>query len=172
MSWLRQGVCQGRRLESAHRQHIQARTKRLAPGSVGAKLLALVLPILDRLAAAAAERAEESEPEEQERPARAEDREDRPRPVSAPGGLQGSEAPGLPLHPSHRMCSKGVWAWCRTCGASTQGTKYSDLKRPCRAPTPGGKQALARVKLGRPPRHGAEWGEPGEGPAWPAAWQG
>ena len=133
--------------------------------------MALALPFLEKLGAA--DGAEGLESAEQERPARAEGREPRPRSGPVPRESLGQlEARGLPLHPSHRMCSKGIGAWCSTCGAATQSTKCSALKRFCGAPTPGGKQALARVKRGRPLRHGAERGEPGEGLAWLAAWQG
>ena len=132
--------------------------------------MALALPFWEKLGAA--DGAEGLESAEQERPARAEGREPRPRSGPVPRESLGQlEARGLPLHPSHRMCSKGIGAWCSTCGAATQSTKCSALKRFCGAPTPGGKQALARVKRGRPLRHGAERGEHGEGLAWFAAWR-
>ena len=133
--------------------------------------MALALPFFEKRGAA--DGAEGLESAEQERPARAEGREPRPRSGPVPRESLGQlEARGLPLHPSHRMCSKGIGAWCSTCGAATQSTKCSALKRFCGAPTPGGKQALAKVKRGRPLRHGAERGEPGEGLAWLAALQG
>ena len=132
--------------------------------------MALALPFLEKLGAAGG--AEGLESAEQERPARAESREPRPRSGPVPRESLGQlEARGFPLHPNHRMCSKGIGAWCSTCGAATHGTKCNDLKKPLKAPTPGRKPALAGVKRSCPPS-GTEWDEPGEGQAWPAAWQG
>ena len=65
--------------------------------------------------------------------------------------LEAKTADVLPIHASHRLSHRGVYTWCRACGAFTRGTYYKKLRLPCTRPTAGGKQALARIKAGQPP---------------------
>ena len=69
-------------------------------------------------------------------------------------------AEGLRAHRSHRISVKGVWSWCRRCGAHTRGHRIVRLARPCER-FPEGTAALRRVRDGRPPLATCtDWGEP------------
>ena len=69
-------------------------------------------------------------------------------------------AAGLSAHSSHRISVKGVWSWCRRCGAHTRGHRIVRLARPCER-FPEGTAALRRVREGRPPLATCtDWEEP------------
>ena len=69
-------------------------------------------------------------------------------------------APDLPVHPSHRVLTKGVWSWCSKCGARTKGRNFHLLKVPCGPLTHAGSATLSRIRRGLPPcyKH-STWGD-------------
>ena len=62
-------------------------------------------------------------------------------------------AASVGIHASHydTLRTHSCWTWCVKCCNYIRGIKIRDLRRPCRAPTPAGQQALTRIKAGRPP---------------------
>ena len=65
------------------------------------------------------------------------------------------------IHQSHQICSRGKWTWCAKCGAFTAfGNRPQRLMVPCAPPTKAGKDALSRIKKGRPPENkDKDWGD-------------
>ena len=92
---------------------------------------------------------EPKDEEQEDSPTQMEDAEERP----------AKHAQGLGIHPSHRISVRSIWAWCRNCGSASRGERYKGLKQPCHMPTTAGKHTLARIKQGKAPHKGCEWGD-------------
>ena len=65
------------------------------------------------------------------------------------------------FHQSHLIRSRGKWTWCAKSGAFTAfGNRPQRLMVPCKPPTKAGKDALSRIKKGRPPENkDKDWGD-------------
>ncbi|MDA8583396.1 hypothetical protein N9L68_04165 [bacterium] len=65
------------------------------------------------------------------------------------------------LHASHRLSSRGVWTWCRTCGNCTrEGSEPQKLLTQCAELKISGRQVLPLVARGFPPGGKQElWGD-------------
>ena len=137
--WFRQGACPGPSATSAHRTKLVQRQRHFPPGTVGHKVVEILCGILE----------EPKDEEQDDSPTKMEDAEERP----------AKHAQGLGIHPSHRISVRSIWAWCRNCGSASRGERYKGLKQPCHRPTTAGKHTLARIKQGKAPHKGCEWGD-------------
>lgn len=80
------------------------------------------------------------------------------------GGSNPEEATALAadlgVHESHLDTTRGIWTWCRACGAHTSGQRLRMLRQPCGELKVAGRTALRRVGKGLPPAYGEDdWGD-------------